>query len=52
LGGVRLSRQEAWRYVAAATRAHHETATTMIEIIPDELILSWNTALLVAAEPS
>jgi hypothetical protein len=52
LGGVRLSRQEAWRYVAAATCAHYESTTAMIEIIPDERIHSWDTSRPLAANPS
>jgi hypothetical protein len=34
------------------TRAHYESATAMIEIIPDERILSWDNSRLLAANPS
>ncbi len=34
----------------SATRAHYETRTVTIEIVPDDRILSWNNARLFAPE--
>ncbi len=36
----------------SATRAHYETRTATIEIVPDERILSWDNARLFAPEPT
>ncbi len=36
----------------AATRAHYQSATAMIEIIPDERILSWDNSRLVTPNPT
>jgi hypothetical protein len=34
----------------SATRAHYETRTVTIEIVPDDRILSWDNARLFAPE--
>ena len=34
------------------TRAHYETVTTTIEIVPDDRILSWENARMFAPEPT
>jgi len=36
----------------AATRAHYETQTTTIEIVPDDRILSWDNSRVLAPEPT